>query len=1022
MDVSSLTCDYSGENDDDRVYGNLWSLLKSDQNSITSILNDKVVLSHLRDLKPSVSSKCIFKRLVILRTLNCTPLSILDKEATSSALHAAVDAIQKVGSDPYAIDVCLCTINAILAVSDGEQDLKFLLNRLDFIEEITKSRENSSSLMDLVYLASTHPWLPENDAKTWFNQLHESGILWWLRTNLDCVKKLDFLELLFESTVRSTFYSHVQTLQATSRSMGILKPLQYCSIFEFASLLPSDVSDAQSELVSSMNLRLRAQKKKSELETLKYFTRPPINPDSFWPSLFTEDHSIVGMWISPSRNMYVHALKIYMHEFVQFQRDVEGFLRTVTSRFSRQDGHLQGYSKYATSHFYLFPGEVVKTVRLKINIEELSNGNEFIAEWNNFKRQNFVLLCETGHKISSLIQSATNNQQILDVTLKLDQDFDLGAVNLVSVLNQELENNSTILKNHLDNALAHDKLWSTCDMNCILKPSEAIESLLISNVFETPNQAKDLIRETSDSQEHDEKRRRTERFECALSFKPEEGIYSRVKFIKSKPKLNFTENQIKLILRGLQIEQCVVSGDVGTGKLTTVAAILDNLFLNSRYGRLRRRTLVVCDTEETCYKLAGVLDIIPPESIVCWSENAKVTYENKKRQIKTLLSRVQEITVELNISGDYSTTVDAALILFQYFLKPMLQHFKDCNSENFEVSKFPLLDINNHANETISHRVAAISSEVSNIFEQLHKWRALYLPGDFKKALWESGDLLLVTNQQLESIVAANNFKMDIFDNLVLCNANYFRPLEIWRALSIRVQWHKLIITGNFLNSPVPYVLQQFINAELMNSPLITNFDTNPMILRTRLPQVSKVTSISGLGNAFQVIKAPGEITTNNVNWDEAEHCVLIYAYLRSIGYPADSISIIALSPYQKRAIESELRDLLQHSEFKKLSTPKCINVFYQNYSHRNKLVIISTSGIPFNAGDLSRTAKQALLILSSSTDDFFQIVTNEKYPNVKPHEHRKVVEITNPKKLKAQIKVILKSSKAGELKKGLQQ
>ncbi|SCU98468.1 LAFA_0G18118g1_1 [Lachancea sp. 'fantastica'] len=1016
MDVSSITKGYKDEQDDPKVYGDLWLLLKSDPSCTRAVLNDDVVLAHLGNVIVSLSSKCVFKRLVIISVLNFTSVSALKGDVASKVLSAAIETITSVEAEPYAINVCLRTINAILSVCEGEQNIEFLLKNSEYLNEIVKTRQNASNLMDLVYLVSTHPWVSKVDAENWLKELDNTGILWWLRKNLAHAKKLDFLEVIFEKNMRSIRSSRVEFLQSTARSLDICKALQFCSLSNFAALLPTCSISEHTELVRSLNLQLRVHSNISDSKLLEYLTRPTIDPTNYWPRLFSHELDTVHeMWISPSRTMYIHALKVYMHEFARFSHDVEGFLTLVKSRFTEQDGRLHGHSKYASQTFQLISIDDTHEVNLKINTKKLSEGQDFLSEWNKFHRRLIILLNTAGDKICGRIQRVSKDQDVIDATLKAQENTNPKSVHLVCTLNEELETRLMQLQSLLENALVNDDIWQEATMGSLVGKASTRSSVLVSNIFSTSHQLEDYlgIEVEANNEEQNKKRRRKADLNCAVNIDFEKKSYARTEFEPSKPELGLTEAQLQLIMRGLREHLSVINGEVGTGKSTVLASILDSQFLNSRFDKSNGKTIMVCDTEEMCRKMGSLLKIVPPESVICWSENIEAEYEKKKSQIARLLSRVQEIAEALKIHGNFSCTIDAAFTLFDYHLKPMLEDFAGNYPDKLKASDFPLINASNEIKKDPFPRIIASSREVSDIFESLDQWRSLNLPGDARKALWENCDLVLVPKAQLTHILVKEHYKMNHFQNLVLCNANFFQPLEIWQALSGRVQWSNIVITGDFFNGPVPFTLQQYIDEELNFPRLVTNFDTNHDILKLRSPQVSKSHAVPGLGAPLQIIGISGEIARNNVCWDEAEYCVLLYAYLRTIGYPAQSISIITLSPYQKSAVEIELQNLLQSPGFKKLSKPKCINVMYQNYSHRNQVVIITTSGIPFNVHDLSRTAKDSLLILTSRTiKDHLQIVDGEKFPITKPKDKRQVMEIKSLENLKSKIKALQKAQR----------
>ncbi|SCU82081.1 LANO_0B05050g1_1 [Lachancea nothofagi CBS 11611] len=1009
MDISELTQSYKGRKDDPKLYGELWSRLKLDQSFIHVILSNQLVHQHLQDLNSCLATDCIERRLVTFTAINCEPSLVFGRSITSEVFQAIITTIEHYETDPYDRGVCLCLFNTILRISECDQDITFLVQNMNFIEKLAASKANAVDLMEFIYLTATHPCIPEGDAMLWIKELYLSGILWWLRTNLIQPKKLDLLEMIFESTIKSVFHTLIQNLQVALRSQNILKPLQFCSVYEFTKLLKDFNLSAHCNVVDILALKLKAQKDKANLQILKYFTRPPQSYDEMGPRLFSEDLSGTGVWISPSRNMFIHALKSHMHEFVQFQYDVKNFLSAVNSRFSEAEAGLQGTSKYATSHFTLDLDEKLQFTQLKIDRNEITKNNHLTPEWCDLPGRLLILSKKNREYTDVHVREVIEEGNVLYLQISSRVPSDFCDSKLACVLNRELNFQYSNLKHARNNALKHRKKWSATDMSRLLTTNELSKSLLISNVFRNSTEIDDVMNNSLDGEKQKEKKRRVQNMTTAVSIDAKEGTWSNIESIRSQLKLELTSEQIKTIVRGLQQNICLVNGNVGTGKSTVLASILDNVFLNAYYHSFKCRTIVICDTDETCQKINGLLQFVPSSSVICWSKDLEPLLNAKLDEVKSLLLRVQEIAITLGIPGDHSTTIEAAQYFFQHFLKPVLQEYSAVTSLQADLSKFPLLELQSSSAASREQSIADVSCEIATIFEQLEKWQSLFLPGSSAKAAWESCDLLILTKAQFGDVLLKKDLNMASFQNLVICNASYFQPLEIWQALSVSTEWQKIIITGDFVNGPIPFVVQQFVNADMLQLQLTWAFDTTAEILSARSPHIQGCDPVPGLWKSLQLIKSPGEVL-KNVNWDEAEYCVFLYAYLRLVGYPWHSISIVTLSMYQKHAVETEFQNWQQNPLTKNLLKPKFINSLDRNFSHRNEIIIVSTAGSVPNVSYLSRLAKRGLLILTCHSSESLQVTKAERYPNVNARELRNMQEILGLKELKSMTNKLLKN------------
>ncbi|SCU91775.1 LADA_0F11958g1_1 [Lachancea dasiensis] len=1015
MDVLSILKENEITGDNSKLYEGLWSCLKQDRSQIHAIVSNPTVLEEIQMLEDCLTSTIVEKRLIALSALSFGPMLKKASGVASDAIfRAAIDTILKTANDSHAINVCLCTLNSVLAIAEGTVDLALFLGDLTFLEVSATFPENAMTLVDFAFLALTHPWLSQCNAEKLFKKLYCSGIFWWLRDNLVLYKKLDFLELIFFPTFRAVFSSQIEALQGTLRSQDLFKNLQYCNVFEFPRLLPLPSLASHENIIECLIVPSTMFKNKSPSQIIKYFTTPPKNPDQFWPHLFCDRLNRGEMWISPSRNMYLHALKVFLHEFTHFESEIRSFSDLVRSRFTDAGGQMEGTSKYATGEFHCSVDEERKLANIKIPKAAIQKPGESNTQWNSLQGRMLLMIMRDGSCLSSEIKKVTKEPNFIVVQIQVEGSFSKEDFVIASVLNSRLDEKMLFLNDILNRALDNEHLWSGTQMSNMITKSE-VDEVLCVDVFQTVDQVENVIQTKQHNTEHARKKRHLDNLTCAIKVNFS-GKWSLADAFRTSGHRNFTTEQIEYILRALRESVSFIDGDVGTGKSTIVANIVDNIYVNARYDDLRSRTIIVCDTEETCTKLQGLLNHIPKTSIVQCSDNVIAMRDAKKAQISGLLAQVQEVAVKLNIPGDHSSTIKAAQSFFQHFLYPLLQETMIGNSDE-DLSHCPILSLEScvEGNADLDQKIQAICFELGNLFEQLDRWSALFLPGNNSKALWICSDLILLSKSQLAKPYAKALFETDSMHNLIICNAEWFQPSEIWLALSMQTQWQKLVITGDYLSRPIPYVLQQFAVKWNPEPRLSKVFDTNLEILKLRFPDfVIQGSQVTGLQHPFQVVKSPGiGIGPNGVNWDEAEYCVFLYFLLRKMGYPSNLISILTISPYQKHAVDTELQSCLQSSSLKSLAAPGSIGSLDQNLSHRNDIIIVSTSGLSYDTRFLSRIAKRALLILDHNATSPLAIVSNEKYPNTGPRDQHNMETIHDLNHLKASVKPNKNQSKA---------
>ncbi|CUS23503.1 LAQU0S10e01926g1_1 [Lachancea quebecensis] len=1015
MDVSSIPHYHAGTEDDASMFEELWKLLKNNPASIHALLNHEVMSRPVQALVDCLVQEHLEKRLVCLCILDFKLHSGCALLSHSEVLKATFSTISMAKADPKAIGACLRLLNTILASVGNTQPVELRSSDLDCITAEILTNENAAVLMDYIYLTLTHPWTQENEARQWLTELHRSGILWWLRHRLSSVLKLDFLEALFEDTMKLAYHTFVQAMQTFLRNQGVAKHLQFCGASQFSKLFDArDLKEHAADALVTLKIKPKVGSAATPYQLLDYFAKNPVESQTFWRALALDGPFLEPMWISPSRNMFMHASKTFMHEFAKLQCSVKDFVLRVHSRYSASQGKLTGESKYATSAFEIGRDPVTNSSYIKV--DRMFAPGAQSGKWEELSEKILCLSRLDGTLYVVRVTVVRKDNSMLQLSISSGDVLSLQSCQILSTLNQELDLQTKALDAFLKSNLESEKLYTMTPMENIVQNKRPARSALISHLFSNEQQVKNFLDENLQDIERDPSKRRLVSIKEGISLDFEEKKWTRENALECVPRHEFTSEQINSVISG--VRECVscVNGDVGTGKATAVALILDNLYLNSFYERFPQsgcRFFVLCDTDETCHKIAGYLSCIREQSVVHYSDEVNSLIERKKKGVKDILSKIQEIAGLLNIPGDHSSSVPAALSFLQHFLEPIIHDYRSKIHTNEDVCNnvFALLKNKTSAStkSEITKRIIEASRQVSVMYDLLQKWQFLFLDGDLTKTLIESCDLFLIGKDNFQRLIIEGKSNFNSFENLIICNAEFLEPSEIWRALSLNTSWHKILFSGDFVNSPLPYIAQQLFPS-MLQVRLTASFNTSHEVLKIRFPFEQEPDPIPALHPPVQFIKTPGE-AVNNVNWDEAEYCVLLYAYLRLTGYPAQSISILALNPYQKYAVDTELDDWLESKpSHKSIRRPNCVNSLERNRSHRNEIVIVSTAGIQPNAAFLSRYARKGMLVLGINGGDL-QVAANERFPSVKSGE-RKVSQVQDIEQLKSLVSNLLVSKR----------
>lgn len=242
------------------------------------------------------------------------------------------------------------------------------------------------------------------------------------------------------------------------RSQNLTEPLHFCSAYEFSNAFdPKDIGSHRAEALKSLEIHLKVPAEGRETELLKYYTQAPIYLDTFCRNMSLSGPNLDGMWICPSRTMYIHALKTYIQEYGALQCGIRGFTQVVHSRFSLTNDGVVGESKYATTKFKVGVEPVTNACQVCI---DLSDSIRKSPEWKNLVSKNLCFSSLDGTLCVTRIKEYHREDKYLKLSIDCPSPSDLQGFQIIKVLDHALNERVAAIEKLLEDTLDHEKLAS----------------------------------------------------------------------------------------------------------------------------------------------------------------------------------------------------------------------------------------------------------------------------------------------------------------------------------------------------------------------------------------------------------------------------------------------------------------------------------------------------------------------------------------------------------------------------------
>lgn len=1032
--LSELLLEYNGKDQDEELHKRLWEFISSDLNNIHLLLGTDFVAKHLPTL-PNYLSEGTTEQLLVWFSIMpyCQDILSTNLDVKERLLPAILDVLKRVPNEQVATRVTFQVLNGWLSlVGTIGCSLDIILERFDCIISATKYNSNNMMIIDFIYLLLTHQEFKTEWVPRFYNLIYESGLLFWLNKTVFKSTKLLFVEALFSKHIQYTYDKRIQSFQLFCQDRNINHEIQYVSPQAFTELFdPLSIKKVSGEVLAHLNIELKIDFPGDELKILVYFLTKPIDLNQYLESLDLLDTPVLGdTWITPSRNFYQHLLKTHAHEFTKLQVSIQDFFDSVRKRLENNDGSWSGVSKYALpcSQITDRSGESShpcsskeKLLEFEVKLPRKLN-SDTQNSWGNLEGKNCILLNKKRERVLAVVQKTVVRPHLKALLhIKPMKKVEESCFDYIVRLNDEIELKLGALDCLLHTTLEHHEKHTTTTMDDLVPSNNDLNEIILSNVFSNSGQL-GLLGVQSDEPKN--KKLKQKLINSSVNVALADHSYTTVPLLNSSPPVEFTREQITNILRGLNSNIWCIDGLPGSGKSIITSTILDNLYSNNVYSeKTTNRILVICDTLETCQRLGSSLQVVPPEYVVNLSDENEVP--RKIEQLNSLLKKVQEVATALDVPGDHGTDLRSALAFKKHFFDPIWKDYQEVVdensvSDNFLFKRVPFVQQPHPKNDIKTNQQILLQAylKIIEIFEKLDQWKYL-VQSDYKDDILISGcDILFVTKDLLLKLITCGK-NLSSFSTLVFCNIEYFQELDFVLPLAFATDVRKLLFVGAFMNGHVPFTPYQYITRQDGSSRLLQQFDTNPEILKLtssfppHLIQEIHGNHITGFQFPVQVIQSPSQVLSNNVNTEEAEYCVLLYAYMRLLGYPSESITILTTSDYQSYAIETELQYwLLEANQDKSdnqlnsfsFGKPHSVATLEKNCANRNDYIIVSTAGKPLDLRMLSRYAKKGLFVLNNE-GSFLKIALHELYPDSNPLEKREYAEIVNLAHLESYIK-----------------
>lgn len=450
--------------------------------------------------------------------------------------------------------------------------------------------------------------------------------------------------------------------------------------------------------------------------------------------------------------------------------------------------------------------------------------------------------------------------------------------------------------------------------------------------------------------------------------------------------------QLEALIGSLYKGLVLVDGAAGTGKRTLVAHMCNNYLKNN----LGEKTLIVAKNFVHLKSLLKTMTEIGIEDQLLFNisdqEGQISRVDTAANKLQKLLSQVDELAFGLGVEGAYGDSTETAQYFFKYYvhqrwLNYLTQLKSNKTSENifkaYPFSKYGKLNIPESESINVSlEKVTSHYTSIVKLFDDISK----LAPLEFLKSTEDKINHLFSTQSKIVAVTiddfiesAEKLQKMEFsFENLILSEASQLTQLEALLPIILQTSYNpeKIVLLGDQGSyAPATFTpdLKQASDITTSLVKRLGGLGSNIIHLSTqynRKPSITHLLEFSypgltqdegfkpqyianaGLLNDIQYITIQGKtiepIPNIFQNVEEAEFAIHLYQYLRLLGYPSETVSILTVNDAQAALLkeisaakcgESLSSDDISHFAF---GMPN-ISTIQENRGKESEIVILST-------------------------------------------------------------------------------
>lgn len=405
--------------------------------------------------------------------------------------------------------------------------------------------------------------------------------------------------------------------------------------------------------------------------------------------------------------------------------------------------------------------------------------------------------------------------------------------------------------------------------------------------------------------------------------------------------------QLQAVIASLFEGLIVVDGAAGTGKKTIVAEMLKG------WSRLsgEPKTLIVAKSETHLSEQFEALSKIGIDSSSHFNFSDKLSQlslaKESLKRLESLLRNVDDIATATGVEGAYSDSVETGLSFFKFHIRAKwiqyLSKVKNEKSSDTVLSEYPFHQygsLDEAKDDSIESKMSVIVKHyqsICQVFDELETWAPLeflrsnneivnYIFSSKTKVIGTTVDELYRATKKIEkagivieNVIVSEASQLTQFESLFPIfsqNSNSVKRFVLvgdTRSLaptSFSSQLSSMFHLNTSLIKRFKELRRSFINLDVQYNrrrEITTVLEANYPNLVNQASEEFKVAN-AGILSPVQFIHVEGSETQPiqqvYQNVQEAEYAVQLYQYLRLLGYPSQSVSVLTSEEGQQALLE----------------------------------------------------------------------------------------------------------------------